>query len=95
MVWEKTMYSYEAIQTRGEHLHNNKQVFLVGAHELFELQAYPTLSHGKSYVFYELPIRMNLYQWPTPNPAPKPTRHWGLDKSYEWGRTNSYELATS
>ncbi len=55
---------------------------LVGAHELFELQAYPTLSHGKSYIFYELPIRINLYEWPTPNPAPKPTRHWGLDKSY-------------
>ncbi len=35
---------------------------------------------AKSYVFYELPIRMNLYEWPTPNPAPKPTRHWGLDK---------------
>ncbi len=50
---------------------------------------------AKSYVIYELPIRMNLYEWPTPNPAPKPTRHWGLDKSYEWGRTNSYELATS
>ncbi len=26
---------------------------------------------------------MNLYEWPTPNPAPKPTRHWGLDKSYK------------
>ncbi len=38
---------------------------------------------------------MNLYELPTPNPAPKPTHHWGLDKSYEWGRTNSYELATS
>ncbi len=38
--------------------------------------------HAKSYVFYELPIRMNLYEWPTPNPAPKPTRHWGLDQSY-------------
>ncbi len=37
---------------------------------------------AKSYGFYELPIRMNLYEWPTPNPAPKPTRHWGLDKSY-------------
>ncbi len=37
---------------------------------------------AKSYVFYELPIRMNLYEWPTPNPAPKPTRHWGLDKLY-------------
>ncbi len=35
---------------------------------------------------YELPIHMNLYEWPTPNPAPnpapKPTHHWGLDKSY-------------
>ncbi len=37
---------------------------------------------AKSYVFYELGIRMNLYEWSTPNPAPKPTRHWGLDKSY-------------
>ncbi len=37
---------------------------------------------AKSYLFYELPIRMNLYELPTPNPAPKPTRHWGLDKSY-------------
>ncbi len=36
---------------------------------------------------YEFPIRMNLYEWPT-NPAPKPTRHWGLEKSYEWGRKN-------
>ncbi len=36
---------------------------------------------AKSYVFYELSNRMNLYEWPTPNPAPKPNRHWGLDKS--------------
>ncbi len=36
---------------------------------------------AKSYVFYDVPIRMNLYEWPTPNPVPKPTRHWGLDKS--------------
>ncbi len=26
---------------------------------------------------------MNLYEWPTPNPAHKPTHHWGLDKSYQ------------
>ncbi len=39
---------------------------------------------AKSYVFYELPFCMNLYEWPTPNPAPKPTRHWGLDRSYEF-----------
>ncbi len=26
---------------------------------------------------------MNLYEWPTANPAPKPTRYWGLDKSYK------------
>lgn len=25
---------------------------------------------------------MNSYEWPTPNPAPKPTHHWGVDKSY-------------
>ncbi len=52
---------------------------------------------AKSYVFYELPIRMNLYEWPTPNPAPKPTRHWGLDKSYKivGYQTVSYEWATS
>ncbi len=37
---------------------------------------------AKSYVFYELPIRMNLYEGPTPNSAAKPTRHWGLDKLY-------------
>ncbi len=23
-------------------------------------------------------IRMNLYEWPTTNPASKPTRHWGF-----------------
>ncbi len=37
---------------------------------------------AKPYVFYELPICMNLYKWPPPNNAPKPTRHWGLEKSY-------------
>ncbi len=37
---------------------------------------------AKLYVFYELSIRLNLYELPTPNPAPKPSRHWGLDKSY-------------
>ncbi len=47
---------------------------------------------AKLYVFYELPIRMNLYEWPTPNPAPKPTRHWGLDKSYKIVRVRSYEF---
>ncbi len=31
-------------------------------------------SHGNSYIFYEV---ANLYEWPTPNPAPKPTHHWG------------------
>ncbi len=38
---------------------------------------------AKKYIFYKLPIRLNLYKWPTPNPAPKPTRHWGLVRSYE------------
>ncbi len=41
---------------------------------------YPARSHGNSYIFYEV---ANSYEWPTPNPAPKPTRHWGLDKSYK------------
>ncbi len=50
---------------------------------------------AKSYVFYEFPIHVNLYEWPTPNPAPKPTRHWGLNKSYKITRVRSYELATS
>ncbi len=35
---------------------------------------------AKSYIFYELLIRMNLYEWPTPYSTHKPTRHWGLDK---------------
>ncbi len=48
---------------------------------------------AKSYLFYKLAICMNLYEWPTPNPAPKPTGHWGLGKSYERGRTNLYKLA--
>jgi len=35
---------------------------------------------------------MNSYKLPTPNPAPKSTRHWGLDKSYEFVRVRSYEF---
>ena len=35
---------------------------------------------------------MNLYELPTPNPAPKPTRHWGLGKSYEIVRVRSYKF---
>jgi len=37
---------------------------------------------AKSYVFYELPIRMNLKESATPNSVNKPTHHWGLDKLY-------------
>ncbi len=43
-----------------------------------------TIFFAKWYLFYEL---HNSYEWPTSNPAPKPTRHWGVD--------NSYELVTS
>jgi len=35
---------------------------------------------------------MNSYEWPTPNPAPKPTCHWGLDKLHEFVRMRSYEF---
>ncbi len=39
------------------------------------------------YIFYKV---ANLYKWPTPNHAPKPTRHWGLDKSYKIVGVRSY-----
>ncbi len=42
--------------------------------------------------FTSPPIHMNLYKWPTPNPTPKPTRHWGLDKSYKIVRLRSYKF---
>ncbi len=49
-----------------------------------------------SYKFiHNFTIRMNLHEWPTPNPAPKPTSHWGLDKLYKIVRVRSYELVTS
>ncbi len=35
---------------------------------------------------------MNLYEWPTPNLAPKPNHLWGLDKSYKIVRVRSYEF---
>ncbi len=35
---------------------------------------------------------MNLYDWPIPNPAPKPTRHWGPDKSYKIIRVRSNDF---
>ncbi len=35
---------------------------------------------------------MNLYKRPTPNPAPKPTHHGGVDKSYKIVRVRSYEF---
>ncbi len=35
---------------------------------------------------------MNLYKLPTPNPTPKPIRHWGLDKSYKIVRVRLYKF---
>ncbi len=35
---------------------------------------------------------MNLYKLHIPNPAPKPTRHWGVDKSYKIVQVRSYEF---
>ncbi len=37
-------------------------------------------------------IRINLYKWPTPNTASKPTRHWGVDKLYKIERVRLYEF---
>ncbi len=59
------------------------------------MNLYDLTIFAKSEVFYALPIRMNLYELPTPNPAPKPTRHWGLGKFYKIVRVRSYELTTS
>ncbi len=47
---------------------------------------------AKSYGFYELPILMIFYKLPTPNPAPKPTYYWGLEKSYKIVRVKSYKF---
>ncbi len=41
---------------------------------------------------YFMKLLMNLYEWPTPNPGPKPTCHWGLDKSYKIVQVRSYEF---
>ncbi len=35
---------------------------------------------------------MNLYEWLTPNPTPKSTCPWGLDKSYKIVRVGLYEF---
>ncbi len=62
---------------------------------VFEL--YPAQFHGYPFIFYEVvPFYFtNPYEWPTPNPAPKPTHHCGLDKSYKIEWVRSYELTTS
>ncbi len=77
--------------------HGNSYIFyeVANSYDLTTSLVQIQMIFAKSYVFYELPIRMNLYEWPTPNPAPKPTHHWGLDKSYKIVRVRSYELATS
>ncbi len=61
--------------------HGNRNIFYEVANCTTSLVQIHTI-FAKSYVFYELPVRIHLYEWPTPNPAPKPTHHWGLDKSY-------------
>ncbi len=38
------------------------------------------------------PIRMISYKWPTPNLAPKPTHHWGLDNSYKIVQVRLYKF---
>ncbi len=61
--------------------HGNSYIFYEVANS-YDLTLQIHTIFAKSYVFYELPIRLNLYEWPTPNTAPKPTSQWGLDKSY-------------
>ncbi len=78
------MITYKPLQTEQPDLTAIRTYFIICMTSLVQIHTF----FAKSYIFYELPIRMNLYEWPTPNPAPKPTRHWGSDKSYEWGRTN-------
>ncbi len=39
--------------------------------------------------FTSSPIRMNSYEWPTPNPVPKPIPVTKHTKSYKWGCMNS------
>ncbi len=50
-------------------------------------------SHGNSYIFYEVANSYEFVEWPTPNPAPKPARHWGLDKSRQIC-TNCLEMSS-
>ncbi len=71
--------------TKPARSHCNSYIFYEGANSYEFVQLSLVQIHticAKSYVFYEFSIRMNLYEWPTPNPAPKPAHHWGLDKSY-------------
>ena len=42
--------------------------------------------------FTSCPIQIYSYEWPTPDSAPKPTHHVGLDKSYKFVRVRSYEF---
>ncbi len=58
---------------------------------LYSSYIQPNLTEIRTY-FTRWLIRMNLYEWPTLNPAPKPTRHWGLEKSYKIVRVRSYEF---
>ncbi len=41
--------------------------------QIYDLTCKIRTIEQKSYIFYKLPIRMNLHEWPTPNPAPKHT----------------------
>ncbi len=72
-------------QTRS---HGNIDIFYNVAN-LYKFIRAHSYMFAKLYVFTSSLIRMNLYEWPTPYPVPKPTLHWGLDKSYERGCTNS------
>ncbi len=42
--------------------------------------------------FTSCTIRMNLYEWPTPNPTPKPNHHWGFRQIVQNRRVRSYKF---
>ncbi len=78
--------------------HGNSYIFyeVANSYEFAQLHSYKFMRFLINCTYFtSCTIRMNLYEWPTPNPTPKPTHHCGVDKSYKIVRVRSYKLATS